>query len=98
MSSHFPWDGTNCANFLGDVVMVNVTLVCNSGQGVPRQLSVRDGTTVGEMLNVNFDGHVEDFTVSVRIDGYSEEADLDDVLEDGSRVTLAPRKVEGATL
>lgn len=76
--------------------MVSITLVCNSGQGVPRQLQVRDGTTVGEMLNVNFEGHVEDFTVSVRLDGCSEVADLDDVLEDGSRITLAPKKVDGA--
>lgn len=76
--------------------MVNVTLVCNSGQGVPRQLSVREGTTIGEMLQVNFDGHLDDFTVSVRIDGVSEVADLDDEVEDGSRVCLSPRKVEGA--
>lgn len=76
--------------------MVSVTLVCNSGQGVPRQLSVREGTTVDDLLRVNFDGHVEDFTVSIRRDGCSEIADLDDELEDGDRVTLAPLKVEGA--
>lgn len=76
--------------------MVNVTLVTNSGQGVPQRLSVREGTTVGEMLNVNFDGHVEDFTVSCRRDGCSEVVDLDDELEDGDRVVLAPSKVDGA--
>jgi len=91
-------DGANCANFLGDVVMVNVTLVTNSGQGVPRQLSVREGATIGEMLNVNFDGRLEDFTVSVRLDGVSEVADLDDEVEDGSRICLSPTKVEGAAL
>ena len=76
--------------------MVNVTLVTNSGQGVPRQLSVREGTTVGELLQVNFDGHVEDFTVSIRRDGCSEFADLDDELEANDRVCLSPTKVEGA--
>jgi len=76
--------------------MLNVTLVTNSGQGVPRQLQVREGTSVGEMLNVNFDGHVEDFTVSCRRDGCSEVVDLDDELEEGDRLTLAPLKVEGA--
>jgi len=78
--------------------MLNVTLVTNSGQGVPRQLQVREGTSVGEMLNVNFDGHVEDFTVSCRRDGCSEVVDLDDELEDNDRICLSPSKVEGATL
>ena len=76
--------------------MVNVTLVTNSGQGVPRQLSVREGTTVEELLQVNFDGHIEDFTISLRRDGVSEVADLDDELEDNDRLVLAPRKVDGA--
>lgn len=78
--------------------MVNVTLVTNSGQGVPRTVQVREGTTVGEFLQVNFDGHVEDFTVSIRRDGCSEVADLDDELEDSDRICLAPTKVDGATL
>lgn len=76
--------------------MINVVLVTNSGQGVPRNLSVRDGTTIDDLLQVNFDGHVEDFTVSVRRDGVSEVADLDDELEDGDRICLSPQKVEGA--
>jgi len=76
--------------------MIQVTLVTNSGQGVPRQLSVREGTTIDDLLQVNFDGHVEDFTVSVRRDGCSEVADLDDELCDGDRVCLAPTKVDGA--
>jgi hypothetical protein len=47
-------------------------------------------------LNVNFDGEVESFTVSVRRDGVSEETDLLDELCDGDRICLAPRKVDGA--
>jgi len=76
--------------------MISVTLVCNSGQGVPRTVQIREGTTVEEFLQVNFDGHLEDFTVSLRSDGVSSEAELYDVLEDGDRLTLAPNKVEGA--
>lgn len=76
--------------------MLQITLVTNSGQGVPRQIQVREGTTVGEMLNVNFDGHLEDFTVSCRRDGCSEVVDLDDELEDNDRIVLAPSKVDGA--
>jgi len=78
--------------------MVTVTLVVNSGSGVPRTLEVRDGTSVEDFLNVNFDGHVEDFTVSIRRDGISEEADLLDELCEGDRVCLAPKKVDGAAL
>jgi len=78
--------------------MISVTLVSNSGQGVPRTLQVREGTTVDDLLQVNFDGHVEDFTVSCRRDGCSEVVDLDDELEDGDRICLSPLKVEGAAL
>jgi len=76
--------------------MISVTLVSNSGQGVPRTVQVREGTTVEEFLQVNFDGHIEDFTVSVRRDGCSEVADLDDELCDNDRLVLAPTKVDGA--
>jgi len=78
--------------------MISVTFVSNSGQGVPRQLSVREGTTVEECLQVNFDGHLEDFTISLRRDGVSEVADLDDELEDNDRICLSPSKVDGAGL
>jgi hypothetical protein len=78
--------------------MISVTLVCNSGQGVPRTVQIREGTTVEEFLQVNFDGNLDDFTVSLRRDGSSEVADLYDVLEDSDRLSVSPTKVEGATL
>lgn len=77
--------------------MIDVTLVTNDGSGVPRTTSVREGTTIGDFLDLMFDGEVNDFTIQLRPSGgVSREADLDDVLKDGMRVTLAPVKVEGA--
>lgn len=77
--------------------MISVTLVTNDGSGVPQTTKVREGTTVGDFLELMFDGNVEDFTIQLRPkDGVSREADVDDVLADGCRVTLAPEKVDGA--
>ncbi len=77
--------------------MISVTLVTNDGGGVPKTTQVREGTTVGNFLELMFDGCVDDFTIQLRPSGgVSREADLDDVLEDGCRVTVAPEKVDGA--
>jgi len=77
--------------------MINVTLVTNDGSGLPRQLPIREGTTVRDLLNVAFEGDPEDFTIQLRPqDGVSQRAGLSDVLREGDRITLAPSKVEGA--
>lgn len=77
--------------------MIEVTLVTNDGSGIPQTTNVREGTTVGDFLDLMFDGCVDDFTIQLRPSGgASREADLEDVLEDGCRVTLAPTKVDGA--
>lgn len=77
--------------------MISVTLVTNDGSGVPRTNSVREGTTVGDYLDLMFDGNVDDFTIQLRPSGgVSSEADVNDELSDGDRITLAPEKVEGA--
>lgn len=77
--------------------MIDVTLVTNDGSGVPRTTSVREGTTVGDFLDLMFDGNAEDFTIQLRPSGgVSREADIDDELHNGDRVTLAPEKVDGA--
>lgn len=77
--------------------MVNVTLVTNDGSGQPRQIPVRSGATVADLLNVAFEGDPDDFTVQRRPrDGVSSQANLHDELQDGDRITLAPTKVEGA--
>ncbi len=78
--------------------MIEVTLVTNDGSGVPQTTNVREGTTVGDFLDLMFDGRVDDFTIQLRpSNGVSREAELGDELEDGCRVTLAPTKVEGAS-
>ena len=77
--------------------MIKVQLVTNDGNGLPQQVSVREGTTIQELLDIHFDGDVEDFSIQVRkLEQPSRAADSDDQLEDGCRITLAPRKVEGA--
>jgi len=80
--------------------MIDVTLVSNSGDGRTRSLSARDGVLLEDFLEVNFDGDVSDFSISVRRDGdnmrVGTDFELSESLEDGDRVSLAPKKVEGA--
>lgn len=81
--------------------MQTVKLVTNDGNGMPREIPFRNGATLGELLNISFDGDIEDFNVTTREDGQAsrtwESDDLDDVLlVNGMKITLSPRKVEGA--
>ena len=79
--------------------MIEVTLVTNDGSGVPRTTNVRENTTVGDFLDLVFDGNVDEFTIQLRPSGgISREVELDDKLEDGCRITVAPTKVEGNSL
>jgi len=77
--------------------VISVKFVCNEGDGLTRTLSVREGTLVEDFLNVNFQGELDDFTVSVRSPGESSRVvEMDYELEDGDRLTLSPRKIQGA--
>lgn len=77
--------------------MIKVQLVTNDGNGLPQQVSVREGTTIQELLELHFDGDLGDFSIQMRkLEQCSQTADRDDELEDGCRITLAPKKVEGA--
>jgi len=77
--------------------MIDVILVTNDGNGMPQSYKVRDDACVGDLLSVAFDGNIDDYTIQVRpAGGASGEADEDTALTNGCRVTLAPRKVEGA--
>ncbi len=62
--------------------MINVTLVTNSGDGMPRSLEVREGVCLEDFLEVNFDGDLDDFTVSIRRDGSSFEPSMSEELQD----------------
>lgn len=75
--------------------MIHVTLVSNSGDGLPRSLEVRNGVCLEDFLEVNFDGNLDDFTISIRRDGASFEPDLDETLHDSDRICLAPSRVKG---
>lgn len=79
--------------------MIQVTLVTNDGSGVPQNTQVREGTTVGDFLDLMFDGDVDNFTIQLRpANGVSREANLTDELSEGDRITLAPAKVDGAVI
>lgn len=85
--------------------MIKVTLVSNHGDGVPVTREVCEGTSLDSFLSVFWNGYqdvnVDDFDIRVRnSDGESNlVSDLDShVLENGDRVSIAPRKIEGATL
>lgn len=77
--------------------MINVILVANQGDGMPRSLQVRDGVCLMDFLEVNFDGDLENYTVSIRRDGTSFEPDMEEVLLDSDRVCISPSKVKGET-
>ncbi len=78
--------------------MINVTLVHNGGTGLPIKTPFVEGITLEKFLEVAFDGDPDEFTIRVRANGTSVEAHRDYVLQDGDRVSLAPVKVDGATL
>lgn len=75
--------------------MVNVTLVTNDGAGLPKRIQVVEGTTLEKFLGVSFDGHPDEFTIRIRANGLSVEAHVDYVLQEGDRVSLSPRKIQG---
>jgi len=76
--------------------MINVTLITNTGSGLPVRVPVVEGTTLENFLNVSFDGNPDDFTIRIRANGTTVEAHKDYVLQDEDRVSLAPKKIEGA--
>ena len=79
--------------------MIKVTLITNDGAGIPAKVPVVDDTTLEKFLEVSFPGNPDDFTIRIRANGVSVDAHRDYVLQDGDRISMAPRKVEGeATL
>lgn len=75
--------------------MIEVMMVTNDGAGLPRRVPVVEGTSLEKFLEVSFDGNPDDFTIRVRANGATVEAHQDYILQDGDRVSLAPKKVEG---
>jgi hypothetical protein len=77
--------------------MINVTMITNDGAGLPTSIPVVEGTTLEKFLAVSFGGDPDDYTIRIRANGMTVEAHNDYVLQNGDRVSVAPRKVEGAT-
>lgn len=75
--------------------MIEITLVTNDGAGLPVRVPVVEGTTLEKFLEVSFDGDPDQFTIRIRANGTTVEAHRDYVLQDGDRVSLAAKKVEG---
>lgn len=86
---------TFCVSFLKGKSVIKVILVTNSGDGMPKSLEVRDGVSLEDFLEVNFDGDLDDFTISIRRDGSSFEPDMSEHLYDSDRICLAPSRVKG---
>lgn len=76
--------------------MIKVALITNSGAGDPVEIPVVNGTILEDFLALSFEGDPEDFKVRVRTNGDSHDVDMDYVLQDGDRVSMSPRKVDGA--
>ena len=76
--------------------MTTIFFVNNDGGGFAEEVSVRAGTTIGELvaskLGVSVD--IERFLVRVNRDI----TPASYVLDEGDRVTLTPKKIEGASL
>jgi hypothetical protein len=75
--------------------MINVTLITNKGDGIPSTIPVADGSTLGQFLDLAFEGNIEDFKIRVRANGVSVEGHDDYVLHDGDRVSMSSRKIDG---
>lgn len=76
--------------------MIDVTMVSNSGSGLPNRIPISEGTTLEKFLEVHFEENQDDFTVRVRANGASVEVHRDYILQDGDRVSLTPTKIDGA--
>jgi hypothetical protein len=75
--------------------MIQVTLITNDGAGLPVKVPICEDTTLEKFLEVSFQGNPDDFTIRIRANGVSVDAHRDYVLQDGDRISLAPKKVEG---
>ena len=74
---------------------ISVTLL-NSASDDFTTLSVPAGTTVEQFLDLN-NVNVDNMVVTLRVNQETiSNWDLDDELQDGTRVTVSPEKIKGA--
>jgi len=75
------------------VTMIEVTLVANEGGGFADKVRVEIGTTVGKLFTQRIpNGSAANYNIRVNRMPCSE----DQVLQDGDRMTITPRKIDGA--
>lgn len=75
--------------------MINVTLINSQSDEPILNQEVADGTTYGELLNFN-KVNTDKMVVNVRVDGERVSFSLDDVVDDGARVSVTPEEIKGA--
>ena len=75
--------------------MLNVTLINSQSDEPILNQEVADGTTYGELLNFN-KVNTDKMVVNVRVDGERVSFSLDDVVDDGARVSVTPEEIKGA--
>ncbi len=75
--------------------MINVTLINSQSDSENLKQQLPDETTYRELLSFN-KVNTNKMVVTVRVDGEKVSFDLDDVVEDGARVTVTPEEIKGA--
>lgn len=73
---------------------MKINFVSNEGDGKMGQIDVPTGSTVGEVLRQQLRSDPKNFLI--RVD--RQEATLDAVLTEGARLSVTPRKIEGAAV
>lgn len=75
---------------------VKITVINSQDAGNEiQELSLPDTQTIRQLLESK-QINTEDMTVRVRLNGQQVDYDLDDTLEDGSKVTVTPTNIKGA--
>ncbi len=73
---------------------IKVEFVNSQANEPVSKLDVPQGTTMRQILDLN-NVTIEGMNVVYRIDGESIPYDMDDELEDGSRVSITPENIKG---
>ncbi len=76
--------------------MITITMITNDGDGTPTEQVINEDTTLGQFLEVHFNGNPDDFVMRIRSHGESVQAHKEYVLKDGDRISFSPSKVAGA--
>lgn len=73
-------------------MIMRITLINNDGAGFAGRVELTPGTTVGELFALRVDGPADGYRIRVN----REPCTADQRLNEGDRVSITPRKIEGA--